>query len=324
MECKGKLGEGAYGCVYTPPAPCIGKNRGSSKKKQVGKIFGRSDLALDEKRIMEIVSEIDPKGDFTIPLKHSCKIVPSSSLKLDCTHLQKADGPMTQLVYDYKGVDLCSFMKNETYDILDHLEGILNVARGLVALSRAGYAHRDMKPPNVMMYEGTMFLTDFGLMIPFDRMYDKEQDYVLGFNYEYYPPEFKVYYDLKIANTPLSNITDLKAFLINDVRANYAQSEQVLRLKDIERTVLDLLTTFKTTRLLEATLETNASKVDMFGFGMIFTKMFLRSEKRKQSKKTLKRLYVLFERCVDPNPFTRVDPDDCVKELLILTKLVVK
>lgn len=324
MECKGKLGEGAYGCVYTPPARCIGEKRSAPKKKLVGKIFGRSDLALDEKRIMEILSEIDPHGEFTIPLRASCQVAPTPSLKANCTHARTADGTMTQLVYEYKGVDLCSFMKTERYDILDHLEGILNVARGLATLSAAGYAHRDMKPSNIMVHEGTMFLTDFGLMIPFDRMYDKDQDYVLGFNYEYYPPEFKVYYDLKIANSPLSNITDVKAFLINDVRANYAQSEHVLRLKDIEKTVVDLLTTFKASSLLEATLETHASKVDMFGFGMIFTKMFVRSEKTKKRDKAFKRLYTLLERCVDPNPFTRIHPDDCVKELLILTKLVVK
>lgn len=324
MDCKGKLGEGAYGCVYTPPVRCVGEKKDRGKKKLVGKIFGRKDLALDEQKIMEIVSEIDPKGKFTIPLKRTCDVVPSSSLKADCRHAKGSHRSMTQLVYDYKGIDLCTFMKTEKYDILDYLNGILNIARGLSTLSSAGYAHRDMKPPNVMVYEGTMFLTDFGLMIPFDRMYDEEQDYVLGFDYEYYPPEFKIYYDLKIANSPLSTITDLKAFLINDVRANYVQSENVMRLKAIEKTVVDLLSEFKTLNLLEATLETNASKVDMFGFGMIFTKMFIRSEKRSGSKNILKRLYSLLEKCMDPNPFTRIGPDDCVKELSVLTKLVVE
>lgn len=324
-ERTGKLGQGAYGCVYNPPIPCVGRTAGPAEKELVGKIFGREDLADDEERIMGIVAELDPEGRFTVSLRSACRVASTKSLKADCSHAREASGNrMKQLIYEHKGVDLCNFMKEQSYDILDHLEGIKNVAGALCVLSSAEYAHRDLKPPNIMMHEGTMYLADFGLLIPFDRLYEEQQDYVLAFDYEYYPPEFKIYYDLKIANSPISNISDVKAFMVNDVRANYAESENVLRLKAIEDTVSGLVDSFGSTSVLEATLRLNASKVDIFGFGMTFMKMFMRSKKTSQTKSMRKKLHRVLERCVDPNPFTRVGPKEAVRELSVLTKLIVK
>jgi len=321
-ECKGKLGEGSYGCVYTPPIPCVGKSIKRGDKRLVGKIFSKPELANDEEKIMEIVAKIDPKGKFTTPLRDTCSVIPTEKLKSECAHARSARMVMKQLVYDYKGIDLCNFMKSEDYDILDHLEGLKNVANALKALASAGYSHRDMKPPNIMMYEESMYLTDFGLLLPFERIYEEEQDYVLSFNYEYYPPEFKIYYDLKMATSPITDISDIKAFIVNDVRANYSESENIIRFKTVEDTVSSLIDSFKTSKLLEAGLRMHASKIDVFGFGMTFMKMFIKSKKTTKSKLVRKKLYYILEKCMDPNPLTRIESSELVMELSLLTKLV--
>lgn len=321
MQCDNKLGEGAYGCVYrSPKLPCASMKEGG--EDFVGKIFGDLKLAKDEELIMEIVRTIDPQSSFTIPLEKTCTFAPTAKLRKTCKHARDA-AMVTQLVYAYRGVDLCFFMSSgKNYDILDFLPGMVSLLKGLVMLAEARYCHRDIKPSNVMVHEGRFYLTDFGLMIPFDRLYDSDQDYILTFNYEYYPPEFKIYHDYRTIQGS-DEVVQLSRFIASDVSANYVQSENRTDFTNIIDVVDKTLNTYSSSDLMRTAFEESADKVDIFGFGMVFTKMFLNSTPNvaKHSRDARRRLYAALRACTDPNPLTRHDPKTCLSDL---TKLVVK
>jgi hypothetical protein len=48
-------------------------------------------------------------------------------------------------------------------------EPLLDILNGLEELHRLGYAHRDLKPDNVLLYEGTWRLSDFGLVADVEK-----------------------------------------------------------------------------------------------------------------------------------------------------------
>jgi serine/threonine protein kinase len=328
MPCERKLGQGTYGCVYSPPQNCV---KGSRKrytknrtKTQVGKVFGNKELAEDERIIMEIVRSLDPVGRYTTTLEETCEVAVTSDLRTTCGLVETGTNSVPQLIYPYRGTDLCAWSEAVTFDIMDHLEGLLNIARGLFMLSKAGYCHRDLKPSNVMVHNNTMYLTDFGLMIPFTRMYDIDQDYVLNFDYEFYPPEFKIYYDSTHLSDWSKGVEDLPAFVTSDVKTNYVGSINRTAFEDVDKVVQLLLNKYTTSEVFRESLEVLASKVDVFSFGMTFMGMFSKSAIRTSEGDLgrRKRLYELLLSCVDPNPLTRIDIEELVDALADLLQFV--
>ena len=58
--------------------------------------------------------------------------------------------------------------------------------------------HLDLKPDNILITDtNKALLIDFGLGRPFKNLYDMEEsDYILSYDYTWYAPEFKVFYNL--------------------------------------------------------------------------------------------------------------------------------
>ena len=320
------VAQGSYGCIFDPPSKCRGSE--ATHPKSVGKVFYDPSHSENEARAMEVVRRIDPKGRYTVPMRVRCPIDPTPAMRKACSHLSLSEGrgavkDVEQIVYPRAGQDLVRYVEsNPDFDVLDLVSGMAQVMEGLRLLAGAGYCHRDMKPSNIMVQSKgrRMRITDFGMTCPFDRLYAPDQGYVLAFNYEYYPPEFKIYYDYALAE--LEYVNDPTLFIANDVRLNYldAPLQWITDLADFKTVVTKVLgmanydpapTEFKgaPTDVLRSALEGLAEKVDVFGAGASFMRVFDMSSKKYASPKhTVQRgaLYDTLRACTDLNPITRI------------------
>lgn len=69
-------------------------------------------------------------------------------------------------VMEYAEYDLKSYLEeeNEEYDEASRVELCLQIAQGIKELNDLGYYHRDIKPDNIFMINGTWKVGDLGLI----------------------------------------------------------------------------------------------------------------------------------------------------------------
>jgi serine/threonine protein kinase len=298
--------KGAYGCVIKPSIPCK-----KYYEESVSKLFHKDEYFEEEKEISNILLKVDPKNKFTFKKLDECKV--SNISKKDrksCKYLS-SDFPKYQIIYEYGGIDLSKFIQTD-YSAKSIIPAIINLAYGLVELEKNRLCHRDIKESNILFKDGLFYFIDFGLMLSYDRLYDNDQDYVLKYNYCYYPPEFKIYYDYKFATNNLSSIENIQKFVTNDVKLNYTRSEIVFDNKLINKTVKHLLSS-KSLNLLKIAMIHHANRVDIFGIGVVLMKVLLHSND-KQIELKLK-LFEIIRKCVELNPYRRITPSQLYKEL---------
>lgn len=190
------IGMGAYGCVFKPYVKC------SSKIKKInngiGKIFMDNSEFYNEKLIYEKIQLLDPNNEFTLPLYTSCSV--QDFTKKDqiekCTLLESSENKQyNQLIYKFGGKDIKSIIQfkgnfNKFMNIFIKLRPIF---LGIQKLHQNNLVHQDIKPANILFDNDKLYLIDFGIVIKTDKIYKKENTYVLKYNYPYYPPEYKLY-----------------------------------------------------------------------------------------------------------------------------------
>lgn len=196
------LGNGSYGCVYTPPLKC--KNAltsGQKTKGMVGKVFF-ADAGFDEEVAMiKFVKEyVDPQSEFTIAMTDTCTIQKPHRKKMlvnapsDCTNLQ---GNESQLIYPNGGNDLKAFAKrykNNPNAFFRLFKAMHPVFRGLVIMASKGVVHSDIKPANMLYHHRSkrVVLIDFDLMKKYHTLYTPMDTHIKDADYMYFPPEYKI------------------------------------------------------------------------------------------------------------------------------------
>jgi serine/threonine protein kinase len=304
---------GAYGCVLKPSISC--KNKVINQEKTVSKVFEIEDYYEEELAIYEIMKIIDPERKYTLSKLDECSLskIPKEAI-LKCKY-KFSEFPKKQIIYEYGGIDLSELIKTN-YDIKSLMPGIINIVDGLISLDNAGYCHRDIKETNIVFKNNKFYLIDFGLLIKFDNLYDEDQDYVLRFNYCYYPPEFKIYYNYKLTQTNITSIYDLKKFTVADVKLNYTKSLYVYDDEVITKSVSKVLDFMKNIDIVKVTMTQSANKVDIFGFGMVLIKLITNANSNSELLKL--QLLKISEKCIEINSWFRYSPKKLKKELLKL------
>jgi serine/threonine protein kinase len=302
------LDQGTYGCVYKPSFDCESKKK--SPTKTIGKIFKETQYYLEEIEIEKIKKKMDPQGKFTIKKIDHCRLSKPLMVSDTC---DISNSNVGQIIYEYGGTPLSEFMKSKP-DIQKIISGMLNIANGLKVMKSKQYCHRDLKLDNILIKNDKMYIIDFGLMIPFSKVYEEDQNYVLRHNYIYYPPEFKIYYNSKVFSTNLSVISDLQKFLIYDVKMNYTKTSVILFDENqIRRGIRDILSMFDNNMIMKKSLIQIADKIDIFSYGIILQQLL--QKPIKDEKKLKKKLQMLANECTHPNPFVRKDVDYVINEL---------
>ena len=206
------IGQGTYGCVFNPPLKCDPKFQGNSnnsnsdnngkRKKPSSKYIGKAMLDDDEyeaeKAIMAKVKAIDPNGDFTLGVEHSCQVtsVSSSDLSAPSRNCSK-DSIMEkgQLIYKNGGVTLLDYIGTSPTRFFQVIKGFGNIIRGVQKIHDHGLFHGDIKPENILFSkeEKKMYLIDFGMSVSMNKVYEVVPGSFYTYmyaSYIYFPPEF--------------------------------------------------------------------------------------------------------------------------------------
>jgi serine/threonine protein kinase len=208
MNGSGYISSGSYGCVNDPPIKCEDdedKSR-SYYKNTVGKYFNKVSTAESEFELNRIVKMIDPNHEWTLPLYKKCVI--KDFQKKDqtdrCEHFNTQTSNITtyiQLIYKYGGLDLYSVIdkysnakiENKQSEFIKIFNSLGPILKGLHKLNEKKLGHFDIKPGNILYNGNKLSIIDFGLMINTTSIFRSENEKYLLFNYQYYPPEFKLY-----------------------------------------------------------------------------------------------------------------------------------
>lgn len=227
MKAGAYLGSGTYGCIFYPSIKC----KTGEDHSGVGKIFNDIHEFEDEKKMGYKMKQIDNNANhFNIPMA-SCNItrkdVEENNTNKSCPHtsteLQKNQKEFYQIIYKEKGTDLEKYVR-ETFDIelfdkksVKQINQLIDAVR---LLEDNSLVHLDIKMPNVLIStKEKLLLIDFGLTCRFDQLYTYG-DSILGYSYEIFPPEFKVYLILKSIKSKLkvsdTYYEDLKTNIMKD------------------------------------------------------------------------------------------------------------
>ena len=303
--------KGTYGCVIKPSIPCE-----KYHKDSVSKIFHKEDFYKEESMITDIMKKIDPKGKHILKKIDECKVKTIEKKDRTSCKYSKTEFPKYQIVYEYGGMDLSKFTEKD-FDVKSILPGIYNLTSGLVLLEKHRMCHRDIKETNILCKNNLFYFIDVGLALSYDRVYDKDQDYILRYNYCYYPPEFKIYYNMKHSYNNLSSIDNIEQFIQRDVKLNYVKSGIVYDTNLIDNAITSILKKFSDVDMFKLMMIKNANKIDVFSLGMVLMNLLLKSNNKYVETKM--GLLKILDRCVELNPYKRISPKELsksVKELL--------
>lgn len=153
------IGEGTYGCGFSPALRCEGE---TVRKFGLFTKLMSIDEAEKERKQGEIIKITDPKQNYFLYPVKVCKVNksllgkdnPENNIK-SCKKTFRDDLDSARAVqYIYGGVDL----KKLTYsaeDVYPLFKGMVNLFQGLFKLQQDGVSHNDIKPENVVYLKQT-------------------------------------------------------------------------------------------------------------------------------------------------------------------------
>ena len=347
------LGQGSYGCVYSPPIPC--DKTPNVHEGAVSKVMSMQNV-FDEGRNAEKV--VDDK--YFLPLVMTCKttkelIEKHKNTKKTCN--VTVPDPF-QLIYKYKGVDLEKYLKNpngkELMPLKQMVPHLLNVAEGIQVLQTQTppLAHTDIKPDNVLLAnvktgEKRMLLMDFGLLGNTTEIYDMKNENKLKHDSAHSPPELLLFYVLNYERPKANELYD-KLFSKNaKFNTNNKKGFHYIPRNNIWENSIDkykpkLVAFFtelykfvdtvaedkeKPKKLQDYFTEQFAKRMDVFQFGFVLhdvTKSYnpddVMYEPKEGDLDRFKDLRTIVENTYHPNPYARWDIATVIKELKKIIK----
>ncbi len=206
------VGDGGFGCVFTPALPCANGAQACPRPRQedcVGKVFFSQTDVATELNNYKVVQQLDPDSQWSLPVLSACPVRLTRVARQCVNRSSPGSQTTSQLVLPYGGATLREAWRR--YDAVDLVEQAL---RALTTLHDAGYVHMDVKPDNMVVDNmGRLRLIDFGLMTPTDLVYSiTHNGYNLAYEYQYFPPEFAAYYMVRMGlvakHTPMTLYID--------------------------------------------------------------------------------------------------------------------
>jgi serine/threonine protein kinase len=209
------LGKGSYGCVLSPPIPCMtGTERprgfaATSSTSHVSKVFMdmESGVTGNEIRIelkkRNFLKVMDPRSLFTVPFDGFCKAdLSAETIKEACNAPKGMRVNQLQILYRNGGPDLAKIMRSGSMTFMQLLPCFVSVMCGLVKMNTKphSFMHMDIKPANITLgADGHCKLIDFGFLTLIEELYDSPGLFERR-SYEFWPLEYDILKDSPDSN----------------------------------------------------------------------------------------------------------------------------
>jgi hypothetical protein len=301
------VGDGGYGCTFSPPIPCKTNLQNKSKKKLLGKVFFDSNDMLYELEVYNKIMKIDPEG------KLFPKVFPYSTCLInEYEHESKLNKcgkkfehtTKFQIFQEYGGTNLHYFILMEK-KYPKNPEVIIKKFKDLgdrLFLFNKKMFHNDIKIENIVIDDKfnlklidaslidkkpvLKFVHEKKIYYPFEHHFDttKQQDEMWGFYNE---------------NDSINTYIERYIYQINYyAKSNYKKMFNAAK-KDIEEW-------YKGGLKIE-----NHDLFDSYSLGLVFI-YFMNNLYPSWTEKNIMKLYPI----VNPNPLKRLHIADVLKKLL--------
>ena len=330
--------EGSYGCAFNPALPCAK----TGQRKGMGKLFNNIVDFKTEQKIQKFIKKIDPDYEATVPYYGSCRADLENTRKADqvakCNIVNDhsvSKKSLNQLMFKFGGTDLDVVMNNIksanskynnfNFDTLISL--LLPLVKCIVKISKYGYLHSDIKPPNILynIRSKKLFLIDFGLL---QKQYALTQsNSTLSFKYLYYPPEFITIKNLRsgirdperLYNDILENFGfyNYEIFMDYLIFANYE-----VRVKEFIKYAISI----PLEQLEKEFLNKYIKTLDIYSLGMSITEFMYITHIDNTFNISNKELYDSFIKnilikMIDPDPRYRLTPEEAYMRINCLYRI---
>ena len=198
------IGQGTYGCAFTPMVPCADGKRRGIPSKYIGKVFADAENAEEELEYAAILRKIDPQSKMFYYPNDTCDVKvgdvraqkDASKCELIDRHLL-ANDTLVQLILPHGGTTLHDFLKvlypRATLPCADMIHMFERLFYGLKQLTLHKYVHQDIKTPNIVAAQGAIRLIDFGTLVSFRDFYKYEDNFMMqDHNYHVNGPEYRL------------------------------------------------------------------------------------------------------------------------------------
>jgi serine/threonine protein kinase len=209
------LGEGSFGCVFSPHFPCEGeekkirKARGENTRdlELVSKVFTDKGEFNKEIRMSRKAAKIDPYNTAILVPTSSCRVsrkaVENHPAMSQCDMLKSqypGVNPFFQLLMPYGGTRIDHYLKDwrdmhTLYSLSSFLNMVEPLFEGLLLFEAHAMCHQDIKTANILVTpQGKAMYIDYGLMESYANVFGAQNQKRLKYTYFPYPPEYKVAY----------------------------------------------------------------------------------------------------------------------------------
>lgn len=301
------LGEGSFGCVIKPPAPCkSSRKRIARGKSEVGKLFVSRDDFAKELNAAETVAKIDPEGKtILVPTEH-CKTnmetIKDPGLTWKCEafqdHVRSPKQPLYQLLMPYGGVRLDEYVKDKQPTYQEFVGIMLSVAQGIVNLEKHKYCHQDIKASNILVTpQHRAIIIDYSLMIPMKDVYHPKNAHYLHHTYFSYPPEYKAEYYKESEPD----------YIIREILRNVSSHDE----KFLRR--FKKVWSKRKNWIYNQNLKKYANRVDVYSLGTVLVRMtpYLKTSPRKVRDA----FESLIDKMIEIDPSKRAQPVEVVQSM---------
>lgn len=282
------INSGSYGCVFKPHLKCKDVN---NIPNSVGKVFDRlKDFEEEYKIATRIRKDIDPEGEFTVPMLASCNVQymrkTDQFSKCDLAKPSMKPSDYKQIIYPNAGKDIDSILENETpmrgsaTTFLKLLVAFRPILDGLTRLTDKQLIHNDIKSNNIMYKKGRLFLIDFGELIHHEELFTRMMVPNFVDDIYWYPPECKAFIH------PRSEGSDA---LYRKVMNNFKGFRFIVRalVTHLRMNPMADLQSFYNAQVPQKQYkDVCAPKVDVYAIGLVILQLYLWSEFHEQIYKT--------------------------------------
>lgn len=303
------LGEGSFGCVLKPMAPCKSERKRIARgKSEVGKIFVSREDFIKELDAAHTVAKIDPEGKTILVPTEYCKTNidamndPAMTWKCEVfqDYVRTPKQPLYQLLMPYGGVRLNEYVKLKQPTYQDLIRIILPVAEGIVSLEKHKYCHQDIKASNILVTpQHRAIIIDYSLMIPFKDVYRPKNQHYLHHTYFSYPPEYKaVYYKER-------DPVYIKQEIIKNVASH--DDKYVARFKKAWSK--------RKNWIYNNNVEKYANRIDVYSLGTVLVRMRTYIASSSSPKKVKDAFERLLDKMIEIDPSKRAKPVEVVQSM---------